>query len=76
MRVCATQSTRGAWRLGIKRDGRAKGRQTGNFNLFLHQNIAGLAAADAIRLTFGASLSLFCRMILSKKSATFVQIML
>jgi hypothetical protein len=37
---------------------------------------AGLALTGAIRLTFGASLSLFCRMILSKKSATFVQIML
>ena len=48
----------------------------GNLMLALHQNIAGLAGASAIRLTFGASLSLFHRMILSKKSATFVQIML
>jgi len=35
----------------------------------LHQNFAGLAPAGAIRLMFGASLSLFCRIILSKKSA-------
>ena len=70
MRICPAQSTGREWRLRIKR-GRAKAIRLDILNCPLHQNFAGLAAAGAIRLTFGASLSLFCRMISSKKSATF-----